>query len=231
MKQCYNCGISFANLKKVERTKEHIPAKALFEGYPIEYRNNRKTVPACYRCNNEYSTIDDSIRDLIGITNETDAEKKELTAKTVRNIFRNKTELNERVLIEENKIFFSFNMTNIDNLHFKNFKGIYTLITGKPLSNSYKLDVYSIGQDEQKLKLGEKFISEIEHLENWDVSGHENVFKFKMVTINLDSLILLGFENEQISLEPEVLMCAMKYNSTVVALVIAMKEEMETWQK
>ncbi|WP_291147053.1 hypothetical protein [Flavobacterium sp. UBA7680] len=230
MNQCYNCGIPLSELKKNERTKEHIPARALFEGYPIEYRNNRKTVPACFKCNNEYSTIDDYIRDLIGITNESDSEKKELTAKTVRKMFKNKGDLNKRMSIKENSIYFNFNMSTIDKLHLKNFKGIYTLITKKPLDNSYKLDVYSLGHDEKKLKLGEKFLNEIKQLENWDVSGHENVFKFKMVTVDVESLTLTELVNEDKNAEPEFIMCGMEYNSSVVALVVAMKENMQNYE-
>lgn len=227
MKRCYNCGIPFSELKKIERTKEHIPAKTLFEGYPIEYLVNRKTVPACLKCNQEYSRIDDQIRDLIGITNESDSQKKELTAKTVKKIFSNKKELSERMSIEKNKIYFNFNMTTVDKLHFKNFKGIYTFITKKPLSDLYTLDVYSLGQDEKKLKLGEKFLEEIEHLENWNISGHENIFKFKMVSIDVESLKILELNDKSVNFEPEVLICGMKYNSSIVALVVGMKESMK----
>lgn len=228
MKQCYNCGVPLSELKKVERTKEHIPARTLFEGYPNDYLINRKTVPACFKCNQEYSRIDDQIRDLVGFTNESDAEKKELTAKTIRKLLSNKKDLNERISIEENSIYLNFNMTTIDKLHFKNFKGIYTIITKKPLSDEYSLDVYSLGHDETKLKLGEKFLKEIEILENWNVSGHENVFRYKMVSIDIDSLQL--HEINDSNSEPEVIICGMKYNSTVVALVVGMKESMRNWK-
>ena len=225
MKKCYNCGVPFSELKKVERTKEHIPARALFAGYPLEYRENRETVPACLKCNEEYASIDDEIRDLIGVTNESDAQKKELAARTVRKIFSNKKELDNRISIENDKISFKFNMSVIDKLHFKNFKGIYTAITKKPLSDCYKLDVYSLGQDENKLNLGAKFIKEIEELDNWNISGHKNVFKYKMVAIEDNSTTLLNFENEIIKLEPKYIMCAMQYNLTVVALVVGLKED------
>ncbi|WP_278022329.1 hypothetical protein [Flavobacterium ginsengisoli] len=230
MKKCYNCGVPFSELNKIERTKEHIPARTLFEGYPKEYLINRKTVPACLKCNQEYSRIDDEIRDLIGVTNESDDEKKELTAKTIRKIFGNKKDLNKRMSIGKDSIYFNFNMTTIDKIHFKNFKGIYYTITKQPLNEIYSLDVYSLGQDEKKLELGEKFIKEIELIENWDVSGHENVFKFKMASVDINSLQLLELSEKNLNLESEVLICAMKYNSTVVALVVAMKESMRNWE-
>lgn len=230
MKKCYNCGILLSELKKNERTKEHIPARTLFEGYPKEYLTNRKTVPACLRCNQEYSRIDDEIRDLIGITNESDIEKKELTAKTVRKIFGNKKDLSKRMSVGKENIYFNFNMSTIDKIHLKNFKGIYYIMTKKPLNKIYTLDVYSLGQDEKKLELGEKFIKEIELIENWDVSGHENVFKFKMVSVDINSPQLLELNEKNLNLESEVLICAMKYNSTVVALVVGMKESMRNWE-
>ncbi len=230
MKKCYNCGIPFSELKKIERTKEHIPAKTLFEGYPKEYLINRKTVPACLECNQEYAKFDDQIRDLIGITNESDTERKELTAKTVRKILSNKSEFKDKISIENNKIYFKLNMISIDKLHFKNFKGIYTSITKKPLSDLYKLDVYSIGQEEKKLKLGEKFLKEIEYLDNWDISGHENVFKFKMAIVNVESLTFSSLDFNNSNSEPEILVCGMKYNSTIVALVVGMKDSMKNWQ-
>lgn len=120
-------------------------------------------------------------------------------------------------------------MTTVDKLHFKNFKGIYTFITKKPLSDLYTLDVYSLGQDEKKLKLGEKFLEEIEHLENWNISGHENIFKFKMVSIDIESLKILELNDKSVNFEPEVLICGMKYNSSIVALVVGMKESMRNW--
>ena len=49
---CYNC---FKPIKEGEKTREHIPAKTLFEGYDDKYKVNRITVPACYECNQGYS--------------------------------------------------------------------------------------------------------------------------------------------------------------------------------
>ena len=61
---CYNC---FKPIKEGEKTREHIPAKTLFEGYDDKYKANRITVPACYECNQEYSPTDRDFRNLIGI--------------------------------------------------------------------------------------------------------------------------------------------------------------------
>ena len=65
--ECYNCR---KKISKKESTKEHIPAKALFSGYGIEFKENRITVYACEKCNNDYSKIDQEIRNAIGVTND-----------------------------------------------------------------------------------------------------------------------------------------------------------------
>lgn len=226
MKRCYDCGIPFSSLKKEERTKEHIPAQTFFNGYPLEYKDQRKTVPACYKCNQKYAVIDDQLRDLIGVINEDDPQKVEITKKAVRKIFDNKKDLSNRISFEEKSIWFSFDMNLIDQLHKKNFKGIYTNITKQPLLNSYSIDVYSIGQDQKKLDLGEVFISELKAIGNWDKSGNEKVFKFKMCSLNIENTEFIEFDSKTLNYEPDVLVCAMEYNLAVVALVVAMKPNM-----
>lgn len=53
---CYNCGIE---LEDKDVTREHIPARNLFEGYDEKYKVNRLTVPACLKCNGQYSPTDE----------------------------------------------------------------------------------------------------------------------------------------------------------------------------
>src|SRR5690606_14990054 len=124
--------------------------------------------------------IDDHLRDLIGVINENDFQKSEMTRASVKKILNNKKELSDRISFEDNGIWISFDMAVIDQLHKKNFKGVYTTLTKKPLPAEYFLDVYSIGQDSKKLKLGEVFTQELVNIGNWDQSGNEKVFKFKM---------------------------------------------------
>jgi hypothetical protein len=50
-------------------TKDHIPQKCLYEGYPSDYKTNRFTVPACHKCNSEFSKYEPELRDLIGVAN------------------------------------------------------------------------------------------------------------------------------------------------------------------
>jgi hypothetical protein len=166
-----------SDLKKENRTKEHIPAKTFFIGYPIEYKDQRKTVPACRTCNEEFAKNDDQLRDVVGILNNGDPNKSELTKKSVKKIFTNKKELTDRITINQNSIEVTFDKLILDSLHKKNFKGIYSLVKKSALSDDFKLDVYSAGNDERKLSLGAEFRSAMERMGGWQKSGHEDVFK------------------------------------------------------
>jgi hypothetical protein len=83
--KCYNCGIV---LEEKDITREHIPAKNLFEGYDEKYKVNRITVPACSKCNGQYSPSDEEFRNMIGIIAKKKANRK-ITEKSVRSILRN----------------------------------------------------------------------------------------------------------------------------------------------
>lgn len=85
MDKCYNCGI---DLNEENKTREHIPAKNLFAGYSDEYKKNLLTVPACRKCNEEFSKTDQQVRDAIGIMNEDDQKKHEATRRSVKSILR-----------------------------------------------------------------------------------------------------------------------------------------------
>lgn len=223
MKKCYNCGKSLNELPKKERTKEHIPAKSFFIGYPEYYKNQRFTVPACERCNGDYSKIDDELRDLVGIINENDSDKIELTKNAVKKIMSNKKTRSEKVMFENNSIFVSFNAINLDSLHKKNFKGIYTKKTGTPLLDKYLIDIYSDGHDEKKLDLGFEFLSALKELGNWDVSGHSDIFKFKLSYFDTDNNQLKEFDKT--ITEPTFLVSAMEYNNSIMAIVVALNND------
>lgn len=89
-KRCYNCGrimnLSNTKPKETSQTKEHIPAKNLYEGYPENYKVNRITVLGCWSCNHEYSSIDDELRDIIRVINDKDELQDALTQKAIKNM-------------------------------------------------------------------------------------------------------------------------------------------------
>lgn len=223
MKKCYNCRKPLNELPKKERTREHIPAKAFFMGYPEEYKNQRITVPACEKCNGDYSKIDDELRDVIGIINENDSTKIGLTKNAVKKIMSNRKTRSEKITIEGDSLFISFDANVLDDLHKKNFKGIYTKITNLPLSEKYSIDVYSDGQDEKKLALGYEFLTAIENLGNWNVSGHIDIFKFKLAYYDVENDELKEFDSS--IPEPIFIVAAMEYNNSIMAVVVALNKE------
>lgn len=224
-KTCYNCGITMSDLKKENRTKEHIPAKTFFIGYPIEYKDQRKTVPACRTCNEEFAKNDDQLRDVVGILNNGDPNKSELTKKSVKKIFTNKKELTDRITINQNSIEVTFDKLILDSLHKKNFKGIYSLVKKSSLSDDFKLDVYSEGNDERKLSLGAEFRSAMERMGGWQKSGHEDVFKYKICYFDLTTDTLEPFE--QSTTDYLFLVAALEYNNEVTTMVVAAKPEIQ----
>jgi hypothetical protein len=222
-KKCYNCGIPMQSLEKKHRTKEHIPARAFFVGYPVEYKYQRETVPACYCCNQEYAKIDDELRDVIGFINNGEPNKSELTKKAVKKVLSNKNERNERLSFEKDGLEISFEVSVLDKLHKKNLKGIFYLITGQPISEEYLLDVYSDGHDKKKLDLGFQFLSEIEQMGQWKKSGHSDIFQYKITYYSFEEEKLFKFEKNIEN--PLFLICAMKYNNSIVSIVVALKPE------
>lgn len=224
-KRCYNCGIKMSHLTKVNRTKEHIPAKSFFVGYPSKYKNQRKTVPACRTCNDDFAKIDDQLRDLVGILNNGDPNKSELTKKSIKKILTNKKELKDRISVNQNNIEITFDKLILDSLHKKNFKGIYSLIKKSPLSSDFKLDVYSAGDDKEKLGLGNEFRSEMEKMGDWEESGHEDVFKYKMCYFDLKSNTLKPFKES--TSNHTFLVATLVYNKEITSIVVAVKPEIK----
>lgn len=179
--KCYNCGIE---LTKEEKTREHIPAKNLYLGYPEEYKNNLIVVDACLDCNQKYSKIDQEIRDAIGFMNDDNMMQKELTEKSIKSIFRKK-EFN-KIGIENGKLYKSFNYNDFRELHLKNFKGIIYYNYKEPLLEEFILEVISEGDEEDgKLMMIKKLFQNYLNSKEWKISGHTDIFKYRYVMINL----------------------------------------------
>jgi hypothetical protein len=64
MRQCFLCHKTIGKNAGNE-TVEHIPMKSLFEGYGSQNKVNRITVPCCFSCNNETSSLDEEFRNFI----------------------------------------------------------------------------------------------------------------------------------------------------------------------
>ena len=182
---CYNCGIELTSKNK---TREHIPAKNLFNGYSDEYKLNRIVIPACFECNNQYSEIDQEIRDAIGILNNDNDLQKEVTRQAVKSIMR-KNNWKKRVgfgndVLENISVTFKYD--TLRELHLKNFKDIFFYEYKYPLPNNYNLEIIAEG-DETDPKFVQIKTMIKDYLQNvdWKKSGHEDVFKYRVAMLNL----------------------------------------------
>lgn len=180
---CYNCGNSFP---EDEITREHIPAQNLFVGYDDEYKKDRLVVPACFECNNQYSQIDQEIRDAIGIMNDNDDKQSELTRKSVKSIIRRKNWAN-RLFFENGKVkAVDFSYDDLKKLHIKNFKGIFYNKYGRPLPKDFEVEIIAEGdnEDEKLMGIGKLFYDYVIRDDEFLISGHEDIFMYNIRTMN-----------------------------------------------
>jgi len=224
---CYNCGIE---LTDETNHVEHIPAKNLFSTYPPEYKVNLLTVPACYDCNiGLYSKIDQEIRDAVGVLNENDDLKNEMTAKAVRSIMR-KSNWKERVFsIDKGKSFeVSFSYNDIEKLHVKNFKGLFYAKYGQQISDEYQIRIIAEGDEEnEKLqKVNGYFREFIDYETDWSHIGHPTVFKYKLKAM-IPGEDDMFYDGENIE-DAIGFVCTMEYHGALKPLVIAQSNEFIT---
>lgn len=186
MDRCYNCG---TELTEQIKTREHIPAQNIFVGYPPEFKENRLTAPACHDCNNQYSKIDQEIRDAIGIMNEDNDQQEELTRKSVKSIMRRKNWI-DRVHISNGKVeAVTFDYNIFKELHIKNFKGIFYEKYGCPIPDEFEIGLIAEGDedDENLMGIAKDMYSHVAEGNNWKVSGHEDVFQYKIKSLTPDT--------------------------------------------
>lgn len=221
---CYNCG---KELKKGDRTTEHIPAKALFAGYGSEYKVQRLTVPACHKCNGEYSKIDDELRNAIGIMNDdvNDDSAKELTRKSVRSI-RNKKGWQKRLFLNRNgKVGgVQFNYEHFRSIVIKDFRGIFFGEFGFPLPSTWHVEIISeFDEDKKKTDAGIDIFRYLDKDIGWEKSGHEDIFKykFKSMASNKDGII---YDSDDLD-EADNIGCVQIYHNELGFVVLATKKK------
>lgn len=160
-------------------TVDHIPQKCLFDGYGPEYSVNRLTVPSCRECNDNFAKIESDLRDLIGIANDKNDNQIEITKSGVTSILRQKKWKN-RLHTDENGYIcgVEFNFARIELNHIKNFKGLYYKEFNCVVPKDYIINVI----DQPTTHSVENYI--IPFMENnaiWKKSGHEDIFRYKIV--------------------------------------------------
>ncbi|WP_281631723.1 hypothetical protein [Flavobacterium luteolum] len=196
---CYNCG----NLiEEKEITKEHIPAKNLFEGYDDKYKTNRITVYACLKCNNEYSPTDEDFRNMIGAIAKR-KENNQIANKAKRSLLRKDPEKESFSLDKFGKISgITLNEITIEDYHKKNFKGLFNFQYGKVFDDN-EYDIYvNIDEDDWTTPtMG--ILGYLKELFNRQVSGHEDILNytvqpFRLGITNPEKQDLVPEENENI---------------------------------
>ncbi len=215
---CYNCGKEF-DIKHI--TKEHIPARNLFEGYDEKYKVNRITVPACSECNGKYSPTDEEFRNMIGVIAKRE-ENQKIAEKTVKSILRKETGKQRLSINDLGKVSgVSFGQIPIENFHKKNFKGLFYHQYGIILSDDYELYVNINENDWSDFTLG--ILGYIEDLFAWKHSGHPDILSyviqpFRIGISNPSRKDLTPLKNENIFVG------ILKYNKEHAALVIACRK-------
>ncbi|MBK7432895.1 MAG: hypothetical protein IPI66_02680 [Chitinophagaceae bacterium] len=212
---CYNCGVTLTDESK---TSEHIPAKNLYAGQPNEYKQNLLTVPACFECNNKFSTIDSEIRDMIGISNESLIENQIISEKTVRGLFKqkafNRLNFDQHGQVES----VTFKLKNALDIHTKNFKGIFFNEHGELVPDDYSIHVVADGCENNQMTLGFIFHDLLQQTNpNWKYSGHPSIFKYLISGFSFDENNII-FKDEK-NKRPVVFAALLVYYDLIGAVV------------
>lgn len=233
--ECVYCGIPLLKksaAKKIEKqtkkypdngvTSDHVPQKCLFDGYQTTYKNNRFTVPACNKCNFEFSQVEQELRNLIGIANENDDLQMAITESSVKSILGQKN--GEKRLIKDNQgkvIGVEFDLDKLLVSHLKNFKGVFYKTYKKRLPDTFKVHVL-----DRKLKNNFEDLA-IDFLDRnckWNVSGHKDIFKFKIALISAEKSGTI-VESENIG-DSIAVLCHMVYHNKLDIFVVAYREKL-----
>lgn len=184
-KICYNCGIE---LNETNATVEHVPAKALYEGLDDKFRNNRITVPACHKCNHQYSKIDQEIRDALAIRKETKDNQEKFIGKGVRSILRRQN-WKERVHLNEKGevIAVNFSYSDLRQIHIKNFKALFLRKYGFPIPSNFEIEIIADGDEDKIDRAQTLYHYLIADNVVFEVSGHSEIFKFIIKDITPDT--------------------------------------------
>lgn len=219
IERCYNCG---KELLEGQGTKEHIPAKALFNGYDSKYKDNRITVPACFDCNNKYSITDEEFRNMIGISSNR-KENDFVTVQSVKSIMRKSPDLSRLRFDLYGKVTgVEFCENHIIDFHKKNFKGIFYYQYGYPLPDDYDL-IVNIDENDHS-EFTSLVIGYLNEYFQRKCSGHKDIFSYCLQPFRYG---LKKNNREDLELEENenIIVGALIYNKQHGALVYAIRKE------
>ncbi len=181
MKFCFNCGIPIKSLSKGQRTKDHIPPQSFYLGFPEHYKSNRKTVDCCFKCNNDFSRIDELFRNILGFTNDIEGNK-EVTTVAVKSLFEK-----GQVVRGKDKIpAISVSQTDIYNFHKRCFKALHSKTYREYLDeNNFQITLIH-EHDYEIISYGMILQQFVTKDNSWQISGHSDVFKYCIKQIAFD---------------------------------------------
>jgi len=219
IKKCYNCRLT---LDTTNYTGEHVPPQNLFDGFPTEYKLNRIVVPACKDCNHLFSKIDNEIRDVLAVKTEDIKSREKLASKGIRSISRNKNWL-DRVTFDANGNVRSINFKykSLLQSHLKNFKGIFYYKYGFPITDEFDIEIIADEKSFEKFRLTRFIFDYLNAFCSFEVSGHEDIFKFKIGDMTLDRSDNFYVSNN--ITECSAVVSLLIYHNEVIALAFAGK--------
>jgi hypothetical protein len=218
---CYKCGVK---LNSENSSKEHVPARNLYDDLDDSFKRDRITVPACKKCNGEYSKIDQEIRDLLVVKNADPENRSEFTRKGFKSILR-RSNWKDRVLVDEDgkSIAVTFSYEDLREIHIKNFRALFYRKYGIRIPDDFVIEIIADG-DDNLIEAAQMLEAYIKDGKEWEVSGHADVFKFilKDITENAES----GQIEESGDFDKIVGVAGLfLYDSDTIAIVVAGKKE------
>lgn len=230
--KCYNCGNLIPDK---EKTWEHVPMDALYKGFTEEDKRTRIRVRGCRSCNQQYSYIEQRLRNLVAVIGRIKQrdDLSEIIKASDRSLKTDKEFRGQWIRLDDGSYYFNFNTKDYDEIHIKNLKGIiYDELRVPLLDDEYKICVISDcgienrGEDALNILLDTSrrlFLRQT----NWRESGNPDIFKYRL-RYNLNNT-----ERKPDRLQDvEIIQCMMMYHNLVYANVIAYRNDIfEKMQK
>lgn len=217
---CYNCGKPFT--ESIEKTVEHVPMKALFAERSDEYKKNILTVKGCFKCNNEYSKLDSVFRDFVSIV----VDDNVLSAKMARSIKRSK-KFNEIISFDKDGMNATFDLDVLNKIHCKHMKALFCVTYAIPFPKDLDIVIGSNYDDSKDPKhvyhiFKTNFLPILdENGKDWKVSGHEDIFSYRIATIRLNKYVE-GFQLDVKELRKnDLIVCEIKYYKSIHTIMLA----------
>lgn len=144
-------------------------------------------MPACNKCNHEYSKIDQEIRDALAIRKETKENQEKFIGKGVRSILRRQNWKERAHMNEKGEVIaVDFSYADLRQIHIKNFKALFFRKYGFCVPEDFVIDIIADG-DEDKIEVAQIIHDYLIADDTpFEASGHSDIFKFIIKDITED---------------------------------------------